>query len=86
MVFLHIPKTAGTTLDALLRPHFGPAKICPERHGTVCLWPPKILEAFDYISAHAHYLKLARVLRLEDWSLATVMRAPVKRLLLRYVY
>lgn len=39
LIFLHVPKTAGTTIDHIFRNYYAPDKICPERHNGIRYWP-----------------------------------------------
>lgn len=52
IIFLHIPKTAGTSLHNLLVPHFYEQNICPERFNFLKQWDKKKLQQFLFFSGH----------------------------------
>jgi len=52
LVFMHFPKTAGTTLHDILVEQFDDAKICPERYSNIRRFDTQQIEKFVYFSGH----------------------------------
>ena len=51
LVFMHIPKTGGTSLHEVLVAQFKPGEICPERFNHLREWASQIWQNFDYFRA-----------------------------------
>ena len=84
LFFLHIPKTGGMTLHAMLAKHFRPEKICPERHFEAALVPPSEVNRYDFFSAHTSYdlfLRLPKPARV-----VTLLRDPIERTISDYFF
>jgi hypothetical protein len=82
-VFLHVPKTAGTSLHRLLCAHVEPAEICPERFGLQSLRPEE-LARFRLFSGHFQWDDVAIVP--EPRRVVTMLRDPRERLLSLYYF
>ena len=85
VVFLHIPKTAGTAVHLALAGLFPPGEICPERH------PPEFdrapdegLRGFRLFSGHFYWDQVARVPA--PRVVFTFLREPRERLLSLYYF
>ncbi len=84
LLFLHIPKTAGTSLNSYLEAQFDPAdtELHIENH---ILGQPK--ESFDFLneknllSAHLKYDTLKNSLDLEKFFTITLLRDPIRQTL-----
>lgn len=83
--FLHIPKTAGTTLISLLDSQFAPEKICPEQlpAGLPQLSPEK-LASYRFIRGHFDY-NFHRLLPKKPLFL-TMLRDPIDRVISFYEF
>jgi hypothetical protein len=84
LVFLHIPKTGGTTLHHQLARGFAPEQICPDRFATLDRHSPAALAAWRFFSGHFNFdqLRLVPAPRF----VVTVLREPAERILSTYVY
>jgi len=85
VVFLHIPKTAGTAVQTALIPLFPAEQICPE-HFQVTIDPlsPEQLSRYRLFSGHFYWDQLDR-LPLPQ-TVFTFLREPRARLLSLYYY
>jgi hypothetical protein len=52
VAFVHVPKTAGTTLHNLLLQHYRPDEVCPERFNNLQRFSVQELERFKLFSGH----------------------------------
>lgn len=84
VVFLHIPKTGGTTLDQLLRSHYTTDETCPERLGNIGLWPPERLSNFKFFSMHDTFDNLQCIP--SPKKILTIFREPIDRSISVYTY
>jgi hypothetical protein len=82
-VFLHIAKTAGTTLHRLLCANFEPAEICPERLSLKHLRPDD-LSRFHLFSGHYQWDDVCAVP--DPKRVVTVLREPRERILSLYYF
>jgi hypothetical protein len=84
LVFLHLPKTGGTTLHHHFAEHFAPEEICPERFSSLDRFTTEELSRWRYFSGHYNFDQL----RLIPGPLfvVTVLRDPVERLLSNYYF
>ena len=55
VAFIHLGKTGGATLHALLSKCFPESRICPDRGNTLYLRPPAYLAKYDLFSGHFDY-------------------------------
>ena len=83
VAFIHLHKTGGTTLHALLAASFPKKRVCPERFETLHLWSPSELSNYDLFSGHfdcfaLHYIPRQRV------RTVTMLRDPVERQISHY--
>jgi hypothetical protein len=83
LVFLHIPKTAGTTLHHLLTPLFASNRICPERFNHLHAYSPTELAPFQFYSGHFEYDSLKYIPR-RKIKIITMLREPKARLMSLY--
>ena len=84
LVFLHIEKCAGTTLHAMLAPHFPGARICPERQDQLGDWTVNELARYSLFSGHFD-LACCRSIP-GPLRLLTMLREPQARLLSLYYF
>ncbi|MFG0259641.1 MAG: hypothetical protein ACF8LK_04735 [Phycisphaerales bacterium JB041] len=83
LYFLHIPKTAGTSLRTFLESRFDVGKVCPHLTMPAMLpTPPSELAGFRLFCGH-HGLYLNRLLR-RDPVTVTVLRDPLARTVSHY--
>lgn len=84
LYFLHIHKTAGSTLARIIETHFGQGEICPAQTWQRFLdLPPASLR--DYRLFRGHLLAFGHLLPARPW-VVTFLRDPVERTLSTYDY
>lgn len=84
IVFLHIPKCAGTTLHkAILAQVDDP--MCPERHNGLGNWPAGMLARYSLFSGHFDITTLG-LIPARRLSIVTMLRRPEDRLISAYRY
>lgn len=83
LVFLHLPKTGGTTLDHHFAKAFAPEEICP-KNAELHLMPPEELARYRYFSGHFVYDQL-RFIPGPIFTV-TVLRNPVERVISNYYF
>lgn len=84
LVFLHLPKTGGTTLHHHFSAHFAPEEICPERFSNLHAWPREKLDRYRYFSGHFNFDQIRLIPG--PIFLVTVLRDPVERLMSSYLF
>ncbi|MBB6308355.1 sulfotransferase family 2 domain-containing protein [Xanthobacter tagetidis] len=82
VVFLHIPKCAGTSLHMALMAHFADTA-CPERHNGLANWPAGALGRCRFFSGHFDFPSL-RLIPGHKVSVVTLLRRPAERLVSLY--
>src|ERR1700722_7359606 len=83
IVFIHIAKTGGTTLDHLLSEHFIPGRQCPERFNNLHLYSAAELAAYDLFSGHFDLISTRLVPRANIFRIS-MLRDPSERLISFY--
>ena len=84
ILFIHIPKTAGTTFTAVLDRHFAPEEVCPAYYWRELLRVPRReLLGYSLIRGHFDYT-VSELLR--DVRVLTMLRDPVARTLSHHRY
>ncbi|MBB4954221.1 hypothetical protein H4S14_002415 [Agrobacterium vitis] len=84
IVFLHLPKTAGTTVHDILIQQFSAEEICPERHDKIERFSPEKIESFKLFSMHGYFNTILCIP--EPKKIVTIFREPIERLLSHYQY
>ena len=84
LVFLHVPRTGGTTLHHHLAAHFAPNEICPERFSRLDQYRPDQLEKWRFFSGHFNADEIRRIPG--PLFIVTILRNPIERLLSNYYY
>ena len=84
LIFLHIPKTAGTAFHNVLMQHFQKGDLCPERLRFLDRIPDDELAGYRFYSGHFFWNQIERVP--EPKTVITILRDPRKRLLSLYYY
>ena len=79
LVFLHIEKTAGTSLQNMLRDTFGAAQVYGENRDTLYKRSPGELSMYSVFAGHFNYDSLGFIPR-QKLALITFVREPRKRL------
>jgi hypothetical protein len=84
LFFVHIPKTAGTSLVTAMQAHFLPNRICPREYTEALgrLDPVELRWQYDFIPAHTGMDVAERI----GTDLVTVLREPTDRVLSLYNY
>jgi hypothetical protein len=77
LVFMHLPRTGGTTLHRQLTAAFAPAQICPERTPALVAWPAAKMAPYLLFSGHFNSGVIARIPG--EKHLLTVLREPRAR-------
>nr|WP_276322305.1 sulfotransferase family 2 domain-containing protein [Halomonas neptunia] len=85
VIFMHLPKTAGTSMHKILGDCFNSDEICPERWNN--LWNYTLVELASYrlFSGHFDY-EACRCIPGEHNKIFTILRSPKKRLLSLYYF
>ncbi len=83
LYFLHIPKTAGTSLSAWLSSHFKSTEICPFLDLSSLRSTPEKLRNYRYFTGHWG-MKLLDLI--ERPRIVTWLRDPARRMLSSYTY
>jgi hypothetical protein len=84
LVFLHLPKTGGTTLHHHFSAHFAPEEICPERFSKLHEYPREQLDRYRYFAGHFNFDQLRLIPG--PLFIVTVLRDPMKRLMSSYLF
>ncbi len=84
LVFLHLPKTGGTTLHHHFAQHFAPEEICPERFSNLHAWKREDLDRYRYFSGHFNFDQVRLIPG--PLFIVTVLRDPVERLMSNYLF
>jgi len=84
LVFLHVPKTGGTTLHHHFSAHFVPEEICPERISGLDRYSEDELRQWRYFSGHFNADEIKRIPK--PVFVVTVLRDPIERLLSHYYF
>jgi len=84
IVFLHIPKTAGTSVHEMLKRHFDKDRICPERFRGLIRYSEDQLREFDLFSGHFLMPHVDRIPG--EKFVFTILRDPADRILSLYYF
>lgn len=84
LVFLHLPKTGGTTLHHHFSQAFAKPEICPERFSALDAIPPETLATYRFFSGHFNFEQV-RLIPGRTF-IVTVLRDPVERILSTYYF
>lgn len=85
VVFLHVPKTAGTSLAGMLAANFAPERVCrAEPHGELKGRTAHELGEFDFIYGHFDWSDLEAIPGPKQ--IVSVLRDPIQRSLSLYWY
>lgn len=84
LVFLHIPKTGGTSIRHALATLFQPDEICPERFRAISRFSQEDLARYRFFSGH---FTMAEVNRIPgEKYVVTILRDPKERILSLYYF
>jgi len=85
IIFFHIPKTGGTTLHTLLTNEENGLNFCSKfRHNDILRQDPNVFTKYDFFSGHFRYSTLAEKIDLSKFTLITMLRHPVDRIISMY--
>jgi Sulfotransferase family len=82
VVFLHIPKTAGTSFHLLLTQYFGEQETCPIRNRQLDQVGDSLLSSYRLFSGHYFFNQIERIPA--PRKLVTILREPRNRLISLY--
>jgi hypothetical protein len=83
VAYIHLQKTGGTTVDALLRPHFPTERACPVRDDNLHLFTVAELGRFDFYSG-SFDLAAVRFIPRGRVKTVSLFRDPRTRLISHY--
>ena len=84
VVFLHIPKTAGTSFHLLLSRYYSSNAICPIRNGSIKHVSIDQLSQYNLFSGHYFFNHIERLP--QPKLMLTLLRDPTRRILSLYNY
>lgn len=84
LVFLHIPKTAGTSFHNVMMQNFKPDDLCPERLRFLDRFPTDKMSSYRLFSGHYFFDQLNRIPG--PRQVVTLLRDPRRRLLSLYYF
>jgi hypothetical protein len=84
LIFLHLPKTGGTSLHHQLGQAFGHQLICPERFSRLEILSDEELATYRFFSGHYHFDQIRLVPGAR--YVLTVLRDPIERVLSNYYF
>lgn len=82
IVFLHIPKTGGTTLHNLISESFPKPRICPERFNNLVSLDKSELDSYGFFSGHYDWRNVENIPG--NKKIITILRNPRARILSLY--
>lgn len=84
IVFLHTPKTGGTSLHSMLKMNFKEQEIFPDRYDALLNVSLHNLLTYKYFSGHFDFLAAASIPG--NTKLVTMLREPISRILSHYYF
>ncbi len=84
LVFMHLPKTGGTSLHSILGSQFETWETCPERFNNLTRWDQADLNAFNYYSGHFDWENIECLQGPK--KVITMLRTPADRIISLYYY
>jgi hypothetical protein len=81
-VFLHVPKTGGTSLHNILVANYQGSEVCPERFNNLKQIDINQIRGYKYYSGHYDWSSLSYIER--EKKLVTLLRNPKKRIISLY--
>ena len=82
LVFMHVEKTAGSTVHHVLSQNFEQNEVCPHRFDNLNYYPPDYLARYRFFMLHSH-LRMMRTIP-KPLKFATFLREPVARVISHY--
>lgn len=82
LVFLHVPKTGGTSLTVLIRDAVGENALCPERFNDLPLWPAGLLASYRAFAGHFDQFGVSVIPGVK--KVVTILRNPRARIISTY--
>lgn len=83
IVFMHVPRTGGTTLTALLAAAVGDDVVCPEKFNDLPLWPAGLLARYRIFAGHFDRVTID-VIPGARKKVITLLRDPRSRIISTY--
>lgn len=84
VVFLHIPKTGGTSLHKMLLPYFNKRRVCPERFNRIKNLSERELNCYDFFSGHFDRVSVERIPGVKQ--VVSMLRDPRSRIISSYKF
>lgn len=84
IIFLHVPKTGGTTLTSLIEKAVGKAAMCPEHFNDLPLWPAGCLALYRFFAGHFDHKSIDVIPGAR--KVVTILREPRARIISTYLY
>lgn len=85
LIFLHVPKTGGTTLHDFLKGYFNEDKICPARYNSLSDYNVGDLVGYSFFSGH-YNLPNCSLIPGKNNKIITFLREPQARLISAYYF
>ncbi|AEY02699.1 hypothetical protein GU3_14730 [Oceanimonas sp. GK1] len=85
VIFMHLPKTGGSTMHKLLEKHFHSSEICPERWNYLREYQLGELSQYRLLSGHFDYTSCKMIPGLNN-KIITMLREPKSRLISLYYF
>jgi len=84
IIFLHVPKTGGTTLTSLIENAVGKSAFCPEQFNDLPLWPAGLLARYRVFAGHFDRISVNVIPGAR--KVVTLLRDPRARIMSTYRY
>lgn len=80
LFFMHIAKTAGSSLNAFLASHYQATRVWTHLEGNQNWDPDFIVRNYDFLSGHLRIRKVGKMMNLAPYHKITLLRSPLDQL------